>query len=70
MGAWDSLKAEAVKLGVTTPDGNLLKELMDSRDLIINGEAVSNFGKATDMSISTDKMFTLLSDGVISPTNI
>lgn len=68
--AWDALKAEAAKLGVTTPDGNLLKELMDSRDIIINGEAVSNFGKATDMSISTDKMFTLLSDGVISSTNI
>ena len=64
--AWDSLKAEAVKLGVTTPDGNLLKELMDSRDIIINGETVSNFGKATDMIITTDKMFSLLCDGVIS----
>ena len=66
VGAWDSLKAEAVKLGVTTPDGNLLKELLDARDLIINGEAVSNFGKATDMSITTDKMFSLLCDGVIT----
>ena len=64
--AWDSLKAEAVKLGVTTPDGNLLKELLDARDLIINGEAVSNFGKATDMSITTDKMFSLICEGVIT----
>ncbi len=64
--AWDSLKDAAAKLGITTPDGNLIKELMDSRDIILNGEAVSNFGKATDMSISTDKMFTLLSDGVIT----
>ena len=64
--AWDALKAEAAKLGVTTPDGNLIKELLDARDLIINGEAVSNFGKATDMSITTDKMFSLLCDGVIT----
>lgn len=68
--AWDALKDAASKLGVTTPDGNLLKELLDARDLIINGEAVSNFGKATDMSITTDKMFSLLCDGVISSTNI
>ena len=64
--AWDALKAEAAKLGVTTPDGNLIKELMDSRDIIINGEAVSNFGRASDMSITTDKMFSLLCDGVIT----
>ena len=64
--AWDALKAEAAKLGVTTPDGNLLKELMDSRDIILNGEAVSNFGKASDMSITTHKMFSLICEGVIT----
>lgn len=64
--AWDSLKDAAAKLGITTPDGNLIKELMDSRDIIINGEPVSNFGRASDMSITTDKMFSLLCDGVIT----
>lgn len=64
--AWDALKDAASKLGVTTPDGNLLKELMDSRDIILNGEAVSNFGKASDMSITTHKMFSLICEGVIT----
>lgn len=64
--AWDSLKDAAAKLGITTPDGNLIKELMDSRDIIINGEPVSNFGRASDMSITTDKMFSLLCDGFIT----
>ena len=64
--AWDSLKDAAAKLGITTPDGNLIKELMDSRDIIINGEPVSNFGRASEMSITTDKMFSLLCDGVIT----
>lgn len=70
--AWNTVIESSKRLGVVTPTGNLIKNIMHGEDVISSdGEVHSVFGSQTNMSLTAADYFTLIRQGVVklAPTN-